>query len=72
MSATHEIQYKGRTIKITVAMVTGGKQVGTFIVPGTDPLVRGTGADSSTADAALRSAETRAKELIDRLPTPGR
>ena len=68
MSATHEIEYKGRTIKITVSMVTGGQQVGTFIVPGTDPLVRGTGADSPSSDAALHSAERQAKELIDRLP----
>lgn len=68
MSATHEIEYKGKTIKITVSMTSNGKQLGTYIVPGTDPLLRGTGADASSADAALHSAEARAKELIDRLP----
>ena len=68
MSATHEIEYKGKTIKITVAMTTGAKQVGTFIVPGTDPVIRGTGADSPSAEGALHSAERQAKELIDRLP----
>ena len=68
MSATHEIAYKGRTIKITVAMTTGGKQVGTYTVPGTDPLVRGTGPDADSAETALRNAEKRAMEAIDRLP----
>ena len=68
MSATHEIEYKGKTIKITVAMATGGKQIGTFTVPGTDPLVRGTGADANSAEAALHNAEHKAKEMIDRLP----
>jgi hypothetical protein len=68
MSATHEISYKGRTIKITVSMTTGGKQVGTYTVPGTDPLVRGTGADADSADTALRNAEKRAMEAVDRLP----
>lgn len=68
MSATHEIEYKGKTIKITVAMTSNGKQIGTYTVPGTDPLVRGTGADTSTAEAALHSAEAKAKELIDRMP----
>jgi hypothetical protein len=68
MSSTREIEYKGRKVKITVSMATGGKQVGTFIVAGTDPLVRGTGADSDNADTALRNAENKAKEMIDRLP----
>lgn len=68
MSATHEIEYKGKTIKITVAMATGGKQIGSFTVPGTDPLLHGSGADCSSVDAALHSAERHAKELIDRLP----
>jgi hypothetical protein len=68
MSATHEIAYKGKTIKVTVSMTSNGKQIGTYTVPGTDPLLRGTGADASTADAALHSAEARARELIDRLP----
>ena len=67
MAATHEIQYKGKKIKITVAMVTGGKQVGTFIVADTDPPIRGSGADSSTAEGALTNAERAAKELIDGL-----
>jgi len=66
MSATHEIEYKGKTIKITVAMTSNGKQIGTYTVPGTDPLLQGTGADASSAEAALHSAEARAKELIDR------
>jgi len=66
MAATHEIQYKGKKIKITVSMVTGGKQVGTFIiVADTDPPIRGSGADSSTAEGALENAERTAKELID-------
>jgi hypothetical protein len=65
MAATHEIQYKGRKIKITVSMVTGGKQVGTFIVADTDPPMRGSGADSNTAEGALENAERTAKELID-------
>ena len=68
MSATHEVEYKGKTIKITVAMTTGAKQVGTFTVPGTDPLLRGSGADSASAEGALANAERAAKELIDRLP----
>lgn len=68
MSATHEIEYKGRTIKITVSMTTGSKQIGTFIVPGTDPLVRGTGADSDNADTALNNAHKKAMEMIDKLP----
>lgn len=68
MSATHEIEYKGKTIKINVAMATKGKQVGTFIVLGTDPLLRGTGADANSAEEALHSAEAKAKEQIDRLP----
>ena len=68
MSATHEIEYNGKTIKITVSMTSNGKQIGTYTVPGTDPLLRGTGADASSAEAALHSAEARAKELIDRLP----
>lgn len=67
MSSTHEIEYKGKTIKITVAMVSGGQQLGTFIVPGTDPILRGTGADATSAEAALHSAEGKAKEMIDRL-----
>lgn len=65
MAATHEIQYKGRKISITVAMTTGGKQVGTFIVADTDPPIRGSGADSSTAEGALSNAECKARELID-------
>jgi hypothetical protein len=67
MSATHEIEYKGMRINITVAMTSQGKQVGTYTVPGTDPLLRGTGADASTAEGALHSAENKAKEQIDRL-----
>ncbi len=66
MSATHDIEYKGKIIKITVAMTSHGKQIGTFTVPGTDPTVRGTGADASSANSALRSAENKAKEMIDR------
>ena len=65
MSGTHEIEYKGKKIKITVAMATGGKQIGTFIVADTDPPLRGSGADANTAEAALASAERKAKELID-------
>ena len=65
MSDTHEIEYKGKKIKITVAMATGGKQVGTFIVADTEPPLRGTGADANTAETALANAERRAKELID-------
>ena len=68
MSSTQEIEYKGKTIKITVAMVTGGQHLGTFIVPGTDPLLRGTGADANSPEEALHSAEHKAKEMIDRLP----
>jgi hypothetical protein len=66
MSATHEIEYKGKTINITVAMTSHGKQIGSFTVPGTDPLVRGVGADADSPEAALRSAENKAKELIDK------
>ena len=65
MAATHEIEYKGKKIKITVAMTSQGKQVGTFIVADTDPLLRGTGADALSAEEALNNAERRAKELVD-------
>lgn len=68
MSATHEIEYKGKTIKITVAMTSQGKQIGSFTIVGTDPLVRGSGADATSAEAALSGAEAKAKEMIDRLP----
>ena len=68
MSATHEIAYKGKTIRITVAMATGGKQIGSFTVIGTDPLLKGSGADANSAEEALHSAERKAKEMIDRLP----
>ena len=67
MSATHEIEYKGMTIKITVAMTSQGKQIGTYTVPGTDPLLRGTGADATSAEGALHSAENKDKEQIDGL-----
>lgn len=65
MSSTQEIEYKGKKIKITVAMTSQGKQVGTFIVADTDPLLRGTGADANSAEEALHLAERHAKELID-------
>jgi len=65
MSATHEIEYKAKKIKITVAKTSQGKQVGTFIVADTDPLLRGTGADANTAEEALHNAERKAKELVD-------
>ena len=65
MSDTHEIEYKGKKIKITVAKTSQGKQVGTIIVADTDPPLRGTGADANTAEEALRNAERRAKELVD-------
>ena len=68
MSGTHEIEYKGKKIKITVAMVGKGKQVGTFIVADTDPLIRGTGADANTAEEALHNAERKARELVDLRP----
>jgi hypothetical protein len=65
MAATHEIEYKGKKIKITVAMTSHGKQIGTFIVADTDPLLRGTGADALSAEEALNNAERKAKELVD-------
>ena len=67
MSATHEFEYKSRTVSITVAMTSNGKQIGSFTIPGTEPLVRGTGAARDTAEAALQSAEAKARELIDGL-----
>lgn len=68
MSATHEVEYKGKTIKITVAMTSQGKQIGSFTVVGTDPLLHGSGADANSAEAALHNAHSKAMELIDRLP----
>jgi hypothetical protein len=68
VSATHEYEYKGKTVSITVAMTSGSKQIGSFTVPGTEPPVRGTGAPMDSAEAALRSAERKARELIDKLP----
>jgi predicted GNAT family acetyltransferase len=65
MSATHEMEYKGKKVKITVAKTSQGKQVGTIIVADTDPPLRGTGADASSAEEALHNAERVAKELID-------
>ena len=67
MSATHEIEYKGKKVKITVAKTSQGKQVGTIIVADTEPPLRGTGADANTAEEALHNAERKAKELIDQL-----
>lgn len=66
MSATHKIEYREKVIEITVAMTSHGKQIGTFTVHGTDPLIRGTGADANSAEAALHSAENMARELIDK------
>ena len=65
MSATRDIEHNGKTIKITVAKA-GAKYVGSFIVAGTDPLVRGTGADETSEEEALHSAERHAKELLDK------
>ena len=66
MSSTREIEYKGMKIKITVAK-TGPMYVGTYAVAETDPLVRGTGADSNSEEGALSNAERAAKEAVDRL-----
>ena len=68
MSSTHEIVYRNRKITITVAATGQGKHIGTFTVPGTDPLLQGSGADAMSADSALSNAERRAKELVDKLP----
>ena len=65
MSGTHELQYKGKKVKITVAKTSQGKQVGTISVADTDPPLRGTGADANTAEEALHNAERKAKEMID-------
>ena len=68
MSATHELEYKGKTIRITVAMTSQGKQIGSFMVPGTDPMLKGAGADATTAEVALENAQSKAMEMIDLLP----
>lgn len=65
MSAQHEFEYKGKKVKITVAKTSQGKQIGTFIVADTDPLLRGEGADATSAEEAQHNAERTAKELID-------
>jgi len=65
MSTTHELDYKNRTITITVAADGHGKYIGSFTVPGTDPLIQGSAADESSAEEALSTAERKVKELID-------
>ena len=63
MSA-HELNYKGKTIKIDVAK-TGSTFVGTYRVVGIDPPLHGTAADAGSEDGALTNAEHRAKEALD-------
>ena len=65
MSTTHEIVHRNRTITITVAADGHGKYIGSFTVPGTDPLIQGSAADESSAEEALTTAERKVKELID-------
>ena len=65
MSTTHEIEYRNRTITITVAANGQGKYIGSFTVPGTDPLIQDSAADESSAEEALTTAERKVKELID-------
>jgi hypothetical protein len=65
MSTTHEIVYRNRTVTITVAADGHGKYIGSFTVPGTDPLIQDSAADESSAEEALSTAERKVKELID-------
>jgi hypothetical protein len=67
MSTTHELEYKGRKIKITVSSTSAGHYVGTYGVADTDPYMRGTGADSSSEEGALTNAQSAAIEAVDRL-----
>ena len=66
MSSTHEIEYKGRAIRIVVAANGQGRHIGTFTVMGTDPLIQGSVADETSPEEALTTAERKVKELIDR------
>lgn len=66
MATTHELEYSGKKIKITVANTGRGTYVGTYLVAHTDPLVRGEGADASSEEEALNNAERAAKEALDR------
>ena len=65
MSTTREIDYKGKKIKVTVANTGRGMYVGTFLVPDTDPLIRGEGGDANTEEVAFDNAARRAKEAVD-------
>ena len=65
MSTTHEIEYRNRTITITVAADGQGRHIESFTVPGTDPLIQGSAADETSPEEALTTAERKAKELID-------
>ena len=65
MSSTQEIVYRNRTVTITVAANGHGKYVGSFTVPGTEPLIQGSAADESSEEEARTTAERKAKELID-------
>lgn len=66
MSA-HELEYKGKTIRITVSK-NGPSYVGTYRILGTDPPVTGTAADSNSEEGALTNAENTAREKVDAMP----
>ena len=65
MSIQHNIDYRGKKVKITVSNTGQGKYVGTFIVEEADPPVRGTGADATSEEGALDNAVRKAKEVLD-------
>jgi hypothetical protein len=64
MSSTRELDHKSKKIKITVSK-TGSTFVGTYLIAGMDPPIRGTAADSGSEDGALTNAEHTAKEVLD-------
>ena len=65
MSSQHNIDYRGKKVKITVSNTGRGKYVGSYVVEDTDPPLKGEGADASSEEGALTNAERRAKEALD-------
>ena len=65
MSSTHNIDYKGKQIKITVSNTGHGKYIGTYVITETDPPMRGETADATSEEDALSVAERHAKAALD-------
>ena len=65
MAMTRETNYKGKRIKLT-ANKQGAHYIGTYEIEA-DPVITGTGADSTAEDIALDNAERAAKDQLDQL-----